>query len=255
MGCCSSSEVADKRNSVAKKRNPLTINEDGVVAESKVAEGENPYGLQRRPEASWKKDDEFDEKGFPEGEQTSGFLPEEKSLHILHFNDIHDFDPLGKDDYETAAQFVTYIKSVSEEIETKYKVRPLILFSGDFIGPSILSTVTRGAHMVELLNLCKVDFGTFGRHDFYYGYPSLMKQLAGEGELASEKFKAKLVDKKAKKRSVRDAQAKDDNLGIRSNVQVRRPSKSILTSKFCIFILYKHINHFFNPYGCIADLM
>lgn len=46
---------------------------------------------------------------------------------------------------------------------------PLILFSGDCFNPSITSTVTKGSHMVPVLNLMGVHVAMIGNHDLDFG--------------------------------------------------------------------------------------
>lgn len=55
--------------------------------------------------------------------------------------------------------------------------RGLTLFSGDALNPSIESSVTRGAHMVEVLNAMSIDCACVGNHDFDFGWPHLGKMM------------------------------------------------------------------------------
>lgn len=58
-------------------------------------------------------------------------------------------------------------------------LKGLVLFSGDVFNPSIESSVTRGEHMIDVLNACSIDCSCLGNHDFDFGYPhlqSLIKQ-------------------------------------------------------------------------------
>merc|ERR1719189_2548352 len=58
----------------------------------------------------------------------------------------------------------------------KYADRnPLILFSGDCFAPSILSTFTKGAQMIPVLNKFGVNCAVFGNHDFDFGIDTLME--------------------------------------------------------------------------------
>lgn len=45
----------------------------------------------------------------------------------------------------------------------------MVLFSGDALAPSLLSTVTKGSHMVKVLNLMHIRAACMGNHDFDYG--------------------------------------------------------------------------------------
>ncbi|ODN74799.1 hypothetical protein L202_07114 [Cryptococcus amylolentus CBS 6039] len=53
----------------------------------------------------------------------------------------------------------------------------LVLFAGDVFSPSVESSVTRGSHMVPILNAIKVDAACVGNHDFDSGYPHLTKLI------------------------------------------------------------------------------
>lgn len=50
----------------------------------------------------------------------------------------------------------------------------LVLFAGDVFNPSVESSVTRGSHMVPIMNALKIDASCVGNHDFDFGYPHLM---------------------------------------------------------------------------------
>ena len=45
----------------------------------------------------------------------------------------------------------------------------LLLFAGDVFNPSVESSVTRGSHMVPVLNMLGIDVACIGNHDFDFG--------------------------------------------------------------------------------------
>lgn len=53
----------------------------------------------------------------------------------------------------------------------------LVLFSGDALAPSLLSTVTKGEHMVKMLNLMNIRAACMGNHDFDYGVEVLQEAV------------------------------------------------------------------------------
>jgi 5'-nucleotidase len=69
----------------------------------------------------------------------------------LHYNDVYTIEPGNfKPGDENAvaggaARFATLVKRFAAE-------DPLVLFSGDAFNPSAMSTVTKGKHMVPVLN-------------------------------------------------------------------------------------------------------
>lgn len=107
-------------------------------------------------------------------------LEDGRTLHILHFNDVYNLDPsVTEEPIGGAARFATLMDYVQRDLLTTYGCHPLILFSGDFVGPSLMSVATRGAHILEMLNLLGVHCATFGNHELDYGYDSLLKLLRG----------------------------------------------------------------------------
>eukprot|EP00295_Goniomonas_pacifica_P048322 CAMPEP_0175908896 /NCGR_PEP_ID=MMETSP0108-20121206/6829_1 /TAXON_ID=195067 ORGANISM="Goniomonas pacifica, Strain CCMP1869" /NCGR_SAMPLE_ID=MMETSP0108 /ASSEMBLY_ACC=CAM_ASM_000204 /LENGTH=869 /DNA_ID=CAMNT_0017230955 /DNA_START=3 /DNA_END=2610 /DNA_ORIENTATION=- len=81
---------------------------------------------------------------------------------LLHFNDVYEIEERHQEPVGGAARFRTLVKSFAAE-------DPLVLFSGDAFNPSMLSTVTRGKHMVPILNALEVRASVFGNHDFDFG--------------------------------------------------------------------------------------
>ncbi|KAM9254036.1 snake venom 5'-nucleotidase-like [Dugong dugon] len=94
-------------------------------------------------------------------------------LTILHFNDVYDVDPKPEEPIGGAARFATALKNFSF-------LNPLLIFSGDCLNPSVLSTITKGKHMIPVLNELGVHFAVFGNHEFDFGVDILeeyMKQM------------------------------------------------------------------------------
>ena len=67
-----------------------------------------------------------------------------------------------------AARFVTAMDHFREKAERE-GVECLTLFSGDLLGPSLISTMYEGAQMVPSFNRCKVDVACIGNHDLDFG--------------------------------------------------------------------------------------
>eukprot|EP00041_Stephanoeca_diplocostata_P032005 m.1012301 g.1012301 ORF g.1012301 m.1012301 type:complete len:965 (+) comp24066_c1_seq7:370-3264(+) len=93
------------------------------------------------------------------------------SLKLVHFNDVYNVtasktaNPCGG-----AARFVHKVKGILEESN---QCKPIVVFSGDAFNPSLLSTVTKGEHMVPVLNALEIDAAVFGNHDFDFGLEQL----------------------------------------------------------------------------------
>lgn len=100
-------------------------------------------------------------------------------VDIIQFNDVYNLDPTTEENpIGGAARFATVLARLRATLGKKGRT-PLLVFCGDFVGPSLMSSVTHGAHLIEAFNKLNVDFGTFGNHEFDYGYQSLMHRLRG----------------------------------------------------------------------------
>ncbi|XP_071053537.1 mannosylglucosyl-3-phosphoglycerate phosphatase isoform X2 [Onthophagus taurus] len=93
------------------------------------------------------------------------------SLVILHFNDVYNVEPSGREPVGGAARFCTAIKSFQH-------LNPLVLFSGDAFSPSMLSTFTKGEQMVPVLNDVGTHCAVLGNHDFDHGLEVLSQWVA-----------------------------------------------------------------------------
>lgn len=82
-----------------------------------------------------------------------------------------DVEPVGG-----AARFCAKLKSLYTDTCT-----PLVLFSGDIFNPSIMSTVTKGVHMVPVLKALNVNTCCYGNHDFDHGLEHLEKLTGDTG--------------------------------------------------------------------------
>ena len=101
-------------------------------------------------------------------------------FHIVHFNDVYNLDSAYEEEpVGGARRFATALKQFKQELAHSNCMRPLVLFSGDFVGPSLMSSVTQGGHMIDALNAIGVDYATFGNHELDYGYQSLKDRLKG----------------------------------------------------------------------------
>ncbi|ELR12216.1 Ser/Thr phosphatase family protein [Acanthamoeba castellanii str. Neff] len=92
----------------------------------------------------------------------AGSGAKQADVFIWHFNDVYE-EPVGG-----AARFATALRAQAAS-------KPLVLFSGDVFNPSLMSTVTKGKHMVPILNELGVHCSVFGNHDFDFGVDTLVK--------------------------------------------------------------------------------
>lgn len=87
-------------------------------------------------------------------------------ISILHFNDCYNIEPGPQS--SGAAGFLTAINQLRH-------LNPMILFSGDIMSPSFMSTFTKGEQMIPVLNDIRVDCAVFGNHEFDYGVDNLIE--------------------------------------------------------------------------------
>lgn len=91
---------------------------------------------------------------------------DQEEITILHFNDCYNVEAGPKSG--GAAGFLTAIN--------QYKhLNPIILFSGDILSPSFMSTFTKGEQMIPVLNDIGVHCAVFGNHEFDYGVDNLIE--------------------------------------------------------------------------------
>eukprot|EP00898_Chlorokybus_atmophyticus_P000025 jgi/Chlat1/1022/Chrsp109S00046 len=104
----------------------------------------------------------------PREEEQEGDKDEE--LVIVHFNDVYNVEPRQQEPVGGAARFVSAVRSLPS---------PLVLFSGDAFGPSLLSTaLTRGGQMPPVLNAAGVGGACLGNHDLDFGLEQLSTLMA-----------------------------------------------------------------------------
>jgi len=91
------------------------------------------------------------------------------ALRIICVNDVYTLENLPR------------LKSlVRHHAETAPADALLVTLAGDFIAPSILSSLDKGAGMIDCLNAIPITHATFGNHEDDVGVPELVKRV---GEL------------------------------------------------------------------------
>ncbi|KAF8078151.1 Metallo-dependent phosphatase-like protein [Lyophyllum atratum] len=102
-------------------------------------------------------------------------------LTILHWNDVYRVSPQKLSPRSEETIDVTQFAALLDDLRETWSDLPdgkkdgLTLFSGDVFSPSVESTVTRGSHMVPVMNALAPDVSLTGNHDFDFGYPHLSK--------------------------------------------------------------------------------
>ena len=100
-----------------------------------------------------------------------------KELTIVHFNDVYHLPPFKSQDARGIVGGVSRFHTVLSKLRESQN--PLVLFSGDFMGPSLMSVITKGKQMVDAFNFLGVNYGVFGNHEFDFGLKTLKEVIHG----------------------------------------------------------------------------
>ena len=94
---------------------------------------------------------------------------EDPEIRILHYNDIYHPDAQSEEPAGGAGRFQTLCNYYRDDKKFKDQPKLITVFSGDAYNPSTESAVTRGSHMVPILNNIGTDIACAGNHDFDFG--------------------------------------------------------------------------------------
>ncbi|KAH7107747.1 Metallo-dependent phosphatase [Auriculariales sp. MPI-PUGE-AT-0066] len=99
-----------------------------------------------------------------------------QQLHVLHFNDVYRVGPQKIDNNGKTIDCTQFAQRLAS-LRGQDADRTLVLFSGDVFSPSVESSVTRGSHMVPVMNALAPDVTVTGNHDCDFGFPHLRKLI------------------------------------------------------------------------------
>eukprot|EP00755_Sulcionema_specki_P022013 Sspe_Gene.75476::Locus_47157_Transcript_1_1_Confidence_1.000_Length_3309::g.75476::m.75476/K01081/E3.1.3.5; 5'-nucleotidase len=109
----------------------------------------------------------------PQPSQKVSKLPddvlESATLFLLHFNDVYHIAPMKKEPVGGASRFAHVVHKYQDAYGAE------MFFSGDCFNPSLMSTVTKGKHMIPILNALNMQCAVYGNHDFDFGVDELIK--------------------------------------------------------------------------------
>ncbi|KAL3298516.1 5'-nucleotidase [Colletotrichum asianum] len=91
------------------------------------------------------------------------------ALRILHLNDVYHLEPSSAEPVGGVPRFITAVNEYRSHERFNGQPELITLFSGDVFNPSLESSVTKGEHMVPVLNKIGVDCTCVGNHDFDFG--------------------------------------------------------------------------------------
>ncbi|KAG6373631.1 Metallo-dependent phosphatase-like protein [Boletus reticuloceps] len=92
-------------------------------------------------------------------------------LSFLHFNDVYHITQ------STALGRLSHVFRNAKDVPEAE--RPITIFSGDAFSPSLESAVTKGKHMIPILNHLLVDVACYGNHEFDFGEDVLVNLSQG----------------------------------------------------------------------------
>lgn len=93
------------------------------------------------------------------------------SLRLLHINDVYEIAP--KRGKGGMAELMTLLKQERAGAE-----HSLTTLGGDLLSPSVLSGLTEGRQMIELMNAIGLDVAGLGNHEFDFGDEVLKTRMA-----------------------------------------------------------------------------
>jgi 5'-nucleotidase len=97
---------------------------------------------------------------------------------LQHFNDVYTIEPGNFKPGDPTAIAGGAARFASKLSEFK-AANPLVLFSGDAFNPSSLSQITKGKHMIPVLNQLGVHVACMGNHDLDFGLDNYVELVKG----------------------------------------------------------------------------
>jgi 5'-nucleotidase len=111
------------------------------------------------------------------------------AVTILQINDVYSTTPI--DDRGGLARVATIKSTLAREGRT-----PFLVLAGDFLSPSVASSVFKGEQMIAALNAAGLDMATLGNHEFDFGDDVLIQRMK---EAKWEWLVANVVDRQTGK--------------------------------------------------------
>jgi 2',3'-cyclic-nucleotide 2'-phosphodiesterase (5'-nucleotidase family) len=95
----------------------------------------------------------------------------QSELTILQINDVYSTVPID------GAGGLARVATLKQRLSANG--HPVILaLAGDFLSPSVASSVFKGEQMIATLNAAGLDYATFGNHEFDFGIDVLKQRMA-----------------------------------------------------------------------------
>lgn len=110
-------------------------------------------------------------------------------LTILQLNDVYSTTPVEGGKAGGLARVAAHAEELRKSGHTV-----VLTMSGDFLSPSVASSVFRGKQMIDALNAMPLDIATLGNHEFDFGVPVLRERLK---EIKFELVVANIIDEES----------------------------------------------------------
>lgn len=91
-------------------------------------------------------------------------------LTILQINDVYSTVPVD------GAGGLSRVATLKQQLVSAGRT-PLLVLAGDFLSPSVASSVFKGEQMVAALNAAGLDLATLGNHEFDFGVDLLIERM------------------------------------------------------------------------------
>jgi 5'-nucleotidase/UDP-sugar diphosphatase len=98
-------------------------------------------------------------------------LAQTATATFLHINDVYEISPI--EGRGGIAPLMTVLGQ--ERAKAAYAITTL---GGDLIGSSMMSAITKGTQMIELMNAIGLDLAVVGNHEFDFGTETLKQRVA-----------------------------------------------------------------------------
>ena len=87
------------------------------------------------------------------------------TLTLVAVNDVYDLEHLPK------------LRTLVDPVKAEREGRVITTLAGDFLSPSVLSSLDRGRGMVQVLNAVGIGYACFGNHEADVGLKALRKRI------------------------------------------------------------------------------
>jgi len=93
------------------------------------------------------------------------------ALTLLQLNDVYSTTPVD------GAGGLARVATLKQQIAAVTGRAPWLVLAGDFLSPSVASSVFKGEQMIAALNAAGVDLATLGNHEFDFGDDVLIERM------------------------------------------------------------------------------